>query len=597
MWTRWLLLLVAITIVSSEERIERIVQTPQGPVRGFKEPEYDIFAFYGIPFASAPTGPHKFSAPYPPPAWLQTFDAIDKGVICPQYKDVLFQNKSMQENCLITNVYVPDTDKKKLPVVVYIHGGAFQLGFSNLAVPKNLVKSKKIIAITFNYRLGAHGFLCLGTKDVPGNAGLKDQIALLQWVKKHISSYGGNPEDVTLAGYSAGSSSADLLMLSSAAKDLFNKVIPESGANLSPFAIQIDPLKTAKDYAKSVGFDNVDDLNALEEFYKTASYDVLTKDSFLNRTDNNFFFVPCIERITGAGSVLSESPYNILKKGKYRKIPVLYGFANMEGLFRLPWFEVWKDKMNENFVEFLPTDLTFDNDKEKEEVIKEIKDFYFDSMPVSGENILSYIEYFTDTIFAFPTLRAARLHAEAGHDKVHLYEYNYVDESAPVIPHTNNLKGAYHCSQTQAVMDGSVWLNNNETDIPEEFSRVKKLMRDVWINFIITGIDGTPIKRVTEDRDLGVKFTADLLFRDHVVDVCKKAFKTLDEYIWRRRRPGLLVIPTGSTKLLCEAKGGSSFGARGGGGGHILVVKSQWVQIVKWVQIDPAQGPPGSALE
>ncbi|CAG9782833.1 unnamed protein product [Diatraea saccharalis] len=493
MWTCLYLLSVAcIVFVCSEKNVERVVRTPQGPVRGYKDSEDDIFVFYGVPYATAPTGPRKFTAPHPPPEWLETFDAVDKGVICPQYKEDWLQDKTMQEDCLIANIYVPNTHKKDLPVVVYVHGGAFQRGHLDRVVPKKLVNSQKIIAVTFNYRLSTHGFLCLGTDDVPGNAGLKDQIALLRWVQNHIASYGGNPNDVTLAGYSAGSSSVHLLTLLPAAKDLFNKVIPESGANISPSAMQLDPLNNAKSYAKSVGFDNVEDFYALENFYKTASYDVLTEKSSFNRTDNTFVFTPCIERNTGPNSVLIDSPYNIMKKGNYNKIPLLYGLTKMEGMFRLPLFETWKDAMNENFADFLPADLTFKTDTEKREVIGRIKQFYFNGKPVTGDNILSYIDYFTDTIFAFPILRAAKLHAEVGHDKVYLYEYDYVDESMPVIPYTNNVRGADHCSQTLAVMDGSGWFNANETNLSKEYLNVKDLLRDIWINFIITGNPVSP---------------------------------------------------------------------------------------------------------
>lgn len=136
----------------------------------------------------------------------------------------------MKEDCLIANVYIPDTEDKNLPVYVYVHGGAFQLGWSNMLVPKALVSEHTIIIVTFNYRVGIHGFLCLGTEDAPGNAGMKDQVALLRWVKKNIPNFGGNPDDVTIGGHSSGSASVDLLMLSKSAEGLFNKVIPESGA-------------------------------------------------------------------------------------------------------------------------------------------------------------------------------------------------------------------------------------------------------------------------------------------------------------------------------------------------------------------------------
>jgi carboxylesterase type B len=429
-------------------------------------------------------------APYPPSAWLQTFDAVNKDIICPQslaaFPDA-FETKTMQEDCLIANVFVPDTDKKKLPVVVYIHGGSFQLGHSNLVTPKHLVKSGNIIAVTFNYRLGIHGFLCLGTKSVPGNAGMKDQVALLRWVNKNIASYGGNPEDVTLAGYSAGSASVDLLMLSPTTRGLFHKVIPESGSNLAPYAVQIDPLENAKYYAKVLGFNNVDDLHALEEFYKSASFDKFNADPFLNRTDSSYLFAPCVERHLGGEAFLTENPYSILKHGAYRKLPMLYGFANMEGLFRIPSFDTWKEGMNKNFFDFLPVDLKFDVDEDKQEVARRIKWLYFNEEPVVDESILSYIDYFSDIMFKFPTLRAIKFHAEANHGKVYMYEYSFVDYFSPVIPYTANVTGANHCAQTMAVLDGHNWMDIEEIRLSQDYIKMKVIMRDIWVNFITTG--------------------------------------------------------------------------------------------------------------
>ncbi|XP_059049036.1 putative inactive carboxylesterase 4 [Achroia grisella] len=224
----------------------------------------NIFVFYGIPYAKAPTGPNRFQAPLPAPVWTETLDAVNKYVACPQPNQFLEMYRlkyNMQEDCLIANVYVPNTSttNQKLPVVVYVHGGAFHVGLGDLSTPKNLVQSKNVIVVTFNYRLGVHGFLCLGTKYVPGNAGMKDQIALLQWVKKNVANFGGNSKDITLVGYSAGATSVDLLLLSPLAKGLFNKVIVESGSNTVVWSVQQDPLKNAKDYAKLLNFTNIDD--------------------------------------------------------------------------------------------------------------------------------------------------------------------------------------------------------------------------------------------------------------------------------------------------------------------------------------------------
>lgn len=178
--------------------------------------------------------------------WMHPLEAVRSNA-CPQgtsAPEVVIHN--MQEDCLIASVYVPDTHENNLPVVVYVHGGAFQLGRGDMFIPTKLVAKHNIIAVTFNYRVGFHGFLCLGTEDVPGNAGMKDQVSALRWVKKNIASFGGNPDDVTIAGYSAGSAAVDLLMLSKMAEGLFNKVIPESGASIGQWTIQSDPLENAK---------------------------------------------------------------------------------------------------------------------------------------------------------------------------------------------------------------------------------------------------------------------------------------------------------------------------------------------------------------
>ncbi|XP_052753638.1 para-nitrobenzyl esterase-like [Galleria mellonella] len=472
-----------------DEAESKIVRILQGSVRGYKDPEADIFVFYGIPYAKAPTGPNKFKAPLPATIWLDTLDAVNKGIICHQPKEIYQtygQDKTVQEDCLIANIYVPNTINKNLPVVVYVHGGAFHLGYGNLVTPKNLVRTKDVIVVTFNYRLGVRGFLCLGTEYAPGNAGMKDQVALLQWVKKNIASFGGNPDDVTVAGYSAGSASVDLLLISPLTKGLFTKAILESGSSIAVWSLQQDPLKTAKDYAKLLNFTNVEDFYALEEFYKTAPYEILASKSFLDIPDSTFGFTLCVERDTGEDKFLDDTPVNILKTGKYNKVPLLYGFANMEGLFRLPFFELWKDRMNDKFSDFLPADLRFENEKQKEKVAEQIKKFYFKDSSVTSDTITGYVDYFTDIMFAYPALRSVKLQIEAGNDKIFLYEYSYSEEGN-IPKQYPSLRGADHCAQTLAVLDGTFSIGTEEKNISDDFWKVKGSVRDLWSNFFKTG--------------------------------------------------------------------------------------------------------------
>ncbi|XP_026726287.1 esterase FE4-like [Trichoplusia ni] len=495
LWTCVLLLCAAAVSVTCEQPLSDEdwleLDTPQGPVRGRKDPKTDLYVFYNIPYATAPVKENKFKAPLPAPVWTKPFDAINKHVICPQVTipfGALPDNLLTQENCLIANVYVPDTRKKNLTVIVYVHGGAYIMGYGELMKFSNLINSRKdIILVTFNYRLGIHGFLCLGTEDAPGNAGMKDQVALLRWVRDNIASYGGNPNDVALVGASAGSSSVDLLMLSKSAQGLFHRVVPESGGNLAAFSIQRDPVNVAKSHAQKLNFTNVDDIYALEDFYKTASWELLTSDSFFDRLDSTFVFSPCLERETGEEAFLTESPLSILQKGSYKKLPVLYGFAQMEGLLRVHvYYEDWKHKMNKKFSDFLPADLTFKSEEEREEVAEKIKKFFFGSKPVGDDNILSYIDYFSDIIFAYPMLWAVKLHVEAGNNEIYLYEYSFVDENTPLIPHTN-IRGADHCAQSMAIMDGANITHVDENLATPEYRSMKKTMRQIWYNFIKTG--------------------------------------------------------------------------------------------------------------
>lgn len=246
------------------------------------------------------------------------------------------------------------------------------IGHGNMLTPKKLVNSKKIIAVTFNYRLGAHSFLCLGTEDIPGNSGMKDQVALLRWAKQNIESFGGNPHDVTISGQSAEAASVALLMISKMAKGLFNKVIPESGDSFSPFSVQVNPIHNAKEYAKLLGFVDSSDISDLETFYKNAPYEFIQSGNVLYRTDNVFLLAPCVERDIGEERFFEEDPLSILERGDFENLPILHGFDNMEGLMRIDVFDQWKDKMNTNFKEFIPPDLEFSNDEEMYDIAKTI---------------------------------------------------------------------------------------------------------------------------------------------------------------------------------------------------------------------------------
>lgn len=396
-------------------------------------------------------------------------------------------SKLIKEDCLIANVYVPDTNVTGLPVLIIVHGGAYTIGWGNMFTPKALVASVNIIAVTFNYRLGPHGFLCLGTKDVPGNAGMKDQIALVRWVKTNIASFGGNPDDIIISGFSSGAASVDVLLLSKMTKGFFKKAIPESASGIGPYAVQLDPIENAKTYAKLLKFDNVDDIEALENFYKSVPLDVLNSAQVTHRKDSVTIMAPCIEKDIGEERFLDDSPINIIKSGNFEKIPLLYGFTDMDGLLKFPQFNEWIDQMNANFSEFLPADLKFKNASEMEIVTQMIRTFYFGDKQIDEESAIEFIHYYTDVMFVCPMLRSAKYQVEAGHDQIYLYEYSFVEDSTPFVPHTNR-RGANHCAQTYSILDG-FWNETiiDEEDVSDDMIQRKKYMKPIWFNFMKTG--------------------------------------------------------------------------------------------------------------
>lgn len=251
--------------IRQEERI--IVNTKKGALRGrYMSYKTGIsggyYSFQGIKYGKAPIGNRRFKAPLPETSWKGVKPAVREGASCP-HRNMILENFKGNEDCLFLNVYtpkLPDSDtNSKLPVLFWIHGGGFQFGNGNafLYGPDYLIP-ENIILVTINYRLGALGFLNTGTPDAPGNAGLKDQVLALKWVRDNIKSFGGDPNAVTIAGQSAGSASVHYLLLSPMAKGLFKRAIAQSGVALNPWAITDIPHERAFLLGKALNYQTND---------------------------------------------------------------------------------------------------------------------------------------------------------------------------------------------------------------------------------------------------------------------------------------------------------------------------------------------------
>ena len=229
---------------------EGAVSTRCGFVRGAEAD--GVWSYRGIPYASAPLGRLRFRPPQPAPAWSGVRDASVFGPVAPQPPSGIgsyFPGDPAEqaEDCLLCNIWTPAPGRGPLPVMVYVHGGAFSNGSgSSVMYRADRLAARGVVVVTFNYRLGVLGFLAhpaLADDESGGfgNWGLCDQLAALRWVRENIGAFGGDPSNVTVFGESAGAMSICDLLAAPAAGGLFRRAIVESGA-----ALAIEPPPAAR---------------------------------------------------------------------------------------------------------------------------------------------------------------------------------------------------------------------------------------------------------------------------------------------------------------------------------------------------------------
>jgi para-nitrobenzyl esterase len=242
-----MLLFVIALIASAAGKTQRAVRIDNGLVSGQID-SHGVSSYLGIPFAAPPVGNFRWRAPQPVAAWKGVRAAVHFGASCMQdemgvrlpWSRGFMTQGPISEDCLYLNVWTTSPDSsKKMPVMVWIYGGGYSEGSSEVAVYNgaNLARNG-VVVVTFNYRVGPLGFLAYralteeSRYHSSGNYGLLDQIAALDWVHQNIAAFGGDPSNVTIFGQSAGAGSVGILMASPLAKGLFEHAITESGLGL-----------------------------------------------------------------------------------------------------------------------------------------------------------------------------------------------------------------------------------------------------------------------------------------------------------------------------------------------------------------------------
>ncbi len=319
--------------VASSAQEPSFLKTKNGVVQGIHEDE--VYVYKGIPFAAPPVGNLRWRPPQPEEPWADVRSALQFGDYCPQNAASIFPDPpgNMSEDCLTLNIWTPSANvDARLPVMVWIYGGGYVNGSGSLSIYDGTALAKQdVVLISINYRLGVLGFfahpaLSQAQAGEPlGNYGLMDQIAALEWVKENVAAFGGDPNNVTIFGESAGAGSVNYLMVATTAKGLFHRAISQSSsAGLQPEPEMTRPVgrrlaveEQGEVLASLLGLDQEPDvIAALRE---------VSVDKFLDVTDRRVSPRPLID-----GLIITDRMGILFSQGRQHDVPYLAGGNSWE---------------------------------------------------------------------------------------------------------------------------------------------------------------------------------------------------------------------------------------------------------------------------
>lgn len=398
------------------------VQLSEGLVNGNPRSSEGIISFKGIPYAQPPVGDLRWTPPAPATPWDSPLNATNFGATCWNNLVDAPVYTPFDEDCLTINVWTGanDTDEKR-PVMVWIYGGGFQFGSSaDPLYDGTSLAEQGVILISFNYRLGVFGYLGLTELDQEGSNsgdfGIHDQIAALNWVRKNADLFGGDPDNVTIFGESAGAHAIGILMTSPLATGLFQKAIMESGAwwdrnhgSLTTFA---EARQYGLNFQRKVNVSNVAELRALSaQTLNDAQPYTFNDDPGVSN------FAPSVDKY-----VVPTFPGEVFHNGKEMKVPLLAGFnAEEEYLFYGLALPHCTAAEFESAAEILFTDQ-----------LPQFLDLYPDTPAFLNS---SANELIGDLCIREQMWEAADTHHNAGND-VYFYYYNYTSTYEPIPAHT-----------------------------------------------------------------------------------------------------------------------------------------------------------------
>ncbi len=472
--------------------VTEVIHISQGDLTGVYNADKSVRVYAGIPYAKPPVGELRFKEPQKPDPWEGIKSCDSFGPMAMQVRnsplvDSLshivgwhdYQVKigdeflePVSEDCLYLNVFAPENHlDEPLPVIFYIHGGSLTTGQSSFSEYRGEDLAKRgVIFVNFAYRLGVFGYYAAedlaeeSPNGTTGNYGLLDQIAALNWVRENISAFGGDPNQITIAGESAGASSVNALCVSPLTEGLFNYAIAESSGITA-----VKPYHTFRSYEEAIEAGD-----AVRKHFKVSSSDELRAISASELLDN-----PSEQNaMTVDGYAIVEPPYLTYEKGQNHERALLNGFnAKESDVFML------SDKVTkENYEEYLAERIG----DQAAEMVKLVpadspqRDQHF-VVDVMGDAKGAANIAFSAIWFSYSHYLWNNYLIDQG---VPAYEYYFTK--------TNNILSNYHSGELPYAY-GNLWRHPGLYS--EEDYKLSEIMQQYWVNFARTGNpngDGLP---------------------------------------------------------------------------------------------------------
>eukprot|EP00438_Fugacium_kawagutii_P023841 Skav212426 [mRNA] locus=scaffold202:184531:190857:- [translate_table: standard] len=319
----WALLVIAHGL----QREPPPIRIKQGLLQGFRERKCRVISYLGVPFAEPPVGTLRFRPPVMHRGWPGIYQALNRPVLCLQ-GEKWKANKS--EDCLYLNVHspIPGSERHLRPVLVNIHGGAFQ--WMGATTGERLAAAADAVFVAPQYRLGVLGFLA--TESPPPNLGMQDQVLALQWVQENIESFGGDPQQVMIFGGSGGGAAVAAHLTMPGSWGLFHAAGMDSPGGhqgwrapedfrvrlADDFMLTSVSLKDSRDFAQSLGCEDAGDLPCLQGF----DAEVLVQQASTSEISRqkHWFFTPAV----------AEYPMALMAQGAWHPVPLIIGISSCE---------------------------------------------------------------------------------------------------------------------------------------------------------------------------------------------------------------------------------------------------------------------------